>query len=72
MTTTRPQQHLILVRHGEAKQKEEGIKIAVETIQKLKKIDGVSGVHIMAIEWEEAVPEIVQKAKLQPAPKKGK
>jgi methylenetetrahydrofolate reductase (NADPH) len=48
-----------------AKQKEEGIKIAVETIQRLKRISGVAGVHIMAIEWEEAVPEIVQKAKLQ-------
>jgi methylenetetrahydrofolate reductase (NADPH) len=54
-----------------AKQKEEGIKIAVETIQKLKKIAGVAGVHIMAIEWEEAVPEIVKQAKLQPV-KKGK
>jgi methylenetetrahydrofolate reductase (NADPH) len=48
-----------------ATQKEEGIKIAVETIQRLKRISGVAGVHIMAIEWEEAVPEIVQKAKLQ-------
>ena len=48
-----------------AKQKEEGIKIAVETIQRLKRISGVAGVHIMAVEWEEAVPEIVQKAKLQ-------
>jgi methylenetetrahydrofolate reductase (NADPH) len=46
------------------KQKQEGIKIAVETIQKLKEIKGVRGVHIMAIEWEEAVPEIVQQAKL--------
>jgi len=26
-------------------------------------------VHIMAIEWEEAVPEIVKQAKLQQAPK---
>jgi methylenetetrahydrofolate reductase (NADPH) len=51
------------------KQKEEGIKIAVETIQKLKRVAGVSGVHIMAIEWEEAVPEIVKQAKLQQAPK---
>jgi methylenetetrahydrofolate reductase (NADPH) len=51
------------------KQKEEGIRIAVETIQKLKRIAGVSGVHIMAIEWEEAVPEIVKQAKLQQAPK---
>jgi methylenetetrahydrofolate reductase (NADPH) len=48
------------------KQKQEGIKIAVETIQQLKEIKGISGVHIMAIEWEEAVPEIVEQAKLMP------
>jgi methylenetetrahydrofolate reductase (NADPH) len=48
------------------KQKQEGIKIAVETIQKLKQIKGVKGVHIMAIEWEDAVPEIVQQAGLLP------
>jgi methylenetetrahydrofolate reductase (NADPH) len=50
------------------KQKQEGIKIAVESIQKLKEIKGVRGIHIMAIEWEEAVPEIVQQAKLMPRP----
>jgi methylenetetrahydrofolate reductase (NADPH) len=44
--------------------KQEGIKIAVETIQRLRGVEGVRGVHIMAIEWEEAVPEIVQEAKL--------
>jgi methylenetetrahydrofolate reductase (NADPH) len=44
--------------------KKEGIKIAVESIQRLKKVEGVRGVHIMAIEWEEAVPEIVQDAGL--------
>lgn len=43
---------------------EERIKICVEIIEKLKKIDGVKGVHIMAVEWEEIVPEIVQKAGL--------
>ena len=48
------------------KQKQEGIKIAVETIQQLKEVEGVHGVHIMAIEWEEAVPEIVKEAKLLP------
>jgi methylenetetrahydrofolate reductase (NADPH) len=46
-------------------QKKEGIKVAVETIQQLKQIKGIRGVHIMAIEWEEAVPEIVQEAKLK-------
>jgi methylenetetrahydrofolate reductase (NADPH) len=50
------------------KQKQEGIKIAVETIQKLREIEGIRGVHIMAIEWEEAVPEIVKQANLQPKP----
>ena len=46
----------------------EGITICVETIQKLRKMEGVAGVHIMAIEWEEAVPEIVEKAGLLPRP----
>lgn len=49
-------------------QRQEGIKIAVETIQALKEIKGVHGVHIMAIEWEEAVPELVEKAGLFPRP----
>jgi methylenetetrahydrofolate reductase (NADPH) len=47
---------------------EEGIKIAVETIERLRQVKGVAGVHIMAIEWEEKVSEIVQGAKLLPRP----
>jgi methylenetetrahydrofolate reductase (NADPH) len=50
------------------KQKEEGIKICVETIQRLKEIPGVKGVHVMAIEWEEVVGEIVEMAGLSPRP----
>jgi methylenetetrahydrofolate reductase (NADPH) len=46
----------------------EGIKIAVETIERMKQIKGVAGVHIMAIEWEERVPEICEAAKLHPRP----
>jgi len=46
----------------------EGVKIAVETIQKMQQIEGVSGVHLMAIEWEEIVPEIVKSAGLYPRP----
>ena len=49
-------------------QAEEGIKIAVETIQQLREIPGIAGVHIMAIEWEEKVGEIAQKAGLLPRP----
>jgi methylenetetrahydrofolate reductase (NADPH) len=40
----------------------------VETIQRLKEVEGVAGFHIMAIEWEEKVPEIVEKAGLLPRP----
>ncbi|MBW2000133.1 MAG: methylenetetrahydrofolate reductase [Deltaproteobacteria bacterium] len=48
------------------RQKEEGIKICVETIERLKDMPGVKGVHIMAIEWEEAVGEIAERAGLLP------
>jgi len=47
---------------------EEGKKICVEIIQQVREIPGVRGVHIMAIEWEEAVPEIVERAGLLPRP----
>lgn len=49
-------------------QAQEGLKIAAETIQRLKEVKGVSGFHIMAIEWEEKVPEIVEAAGLYPRP----
>ncbi len=51
-----------------AKISEEGLKIAVETIQQLKEIPGVRGVHLMAIEWEEMVGRIVKDANLLPRP----
>lgn len=50
------------------KQAEEGIKICVESIERLKETEGVHGFHIMAIEWEEKVPEIVERAGLYPRP----
>ena len=46
----------------------EGKKLAVEMIKELAEIEGVAGVHIMAVEWEEAVPEIVEAAGLLPRP----
>ncbi len=59
----------ILKRLKDAKDKrEEGIKIAVEIIEQVREIPGIAGVHIMAIEWEEAVPEIVKRAGLHPRP----
>jgi methylenetetrahydrofolate reductase (NADPH) len=50
------------------KQAEEGLTICVETIERLKKIEGVAGFHIMAIEWEEKVEEICERAGLLPRP----
>ncbi len=46
----------------------EGITMAVEMIQELKEVEGVAGFHIMAIEWERKVPEIVERAGLLPRP----
>lgn len=50
------------------KQAEEGIKICLETIERLKGVKGVSGFHIMAIEWEHKVAEIVERAGFLPRP----
>jgi methylenetetrahydrofolate reductase (NADPH) len=48
--------------------KAEGIKICIEQIQQIREIEGVAGVHIMGIEWEEAIRPIVQSAGLLPRP----
>ncbi|HHS96347.1 MAG TPA: methylenetetrahydrofolate reductase, partial [Chloroflexi bacterium] len=48
--------------------RKEGIRIAIEQIQEIREIEGVAGVHIMAIEWEEAVKPIVEGAGLLPRP----
>ena len=50
------------------KQPEEGIKMAIEQMERLKECKGVAGFHIMAIEWEERVHEIVEGAGLYPRP----
>ena len=48
--------------------KEEGIRICVEMIHQMREIPGVAGIHLMAIEWEEAVPVILGQAGLLPRP----
>jgi 5,10-methylenetetrahydrofolate reductase len=59
----------IVTRMEESKNsKEEGIKIALEIIEQLKEIDGIHGIHIMAVAWEDIVPVIVEKAGLVPRP----
>ncbi len=49
-------------------QSEEGVKILLEQIEEVKTLPGVAGVHVMAIEWEEKIPEIMERAGLLPRP----
>lgn len=48
--------------------KEEGIKICLEMIEKVKTIEGVSGIHLMPIGWESITPVILERAGLLPRP----
>ena len=48
--------------------KKEGLRLCVDIIKQVREIKGVAGIHLMAIEWEEAVPEIVESAGLLPRP----
>jgi methylenetetrahydrofolate reductase (NADPH) len=48
--------------------KDEGVRIPLEIIEQLKEIPGVHGIHIMAVGWEDIVPEIVERAGLLPRP----
>jgi len=50
------------------KQADEGIKICCEQIEEFRGMKGIAGIHLMAIEWEHRVPEIVERAKLLPRP----
>ena len=59
----------IVTRLEDAKSaKEEGVKITLEIIDQLKEIDGIHGIHIMAVAWEDIVPVIVERAGLLPRP----
>ena len=49
-------------------QADEGIKICCEQIEEFKQTRGLAGIHLMPIEWEHRVPEIVERAKLLPRP----
>lgn len=47
---------------------DEGIKICCEQIEEFRQIEGIHGIHLMAIEWEHRVAEIVERAGLLPRP----
>lgn len=54
---------------GKGKQAEEGIRFAIEQIEEFKEMEGLAGVHLMAIEWEHKVQEIAERANMLPRPK---
>jgi methylenetetrahydrofolate reductase (NADPH) len=64
----------ILVRMEKAGERahEEGVQIALELIDAVKKKRGVNGIHLMTLGWEEVVGRIVTDARLYPpTPLKG-
>lgn len=59
----------IVTRLEDAKDvKEEGVKITLEIIEQIKEIDGIHGIHIMAVAWEDIVPVIAERAGMLPRP----
>jgi methylenetetrahydrofolate reductase (NADPH) len=47
---------------------EEGVQIALEIVEAIKDKQGVNGIHLMAVGWEEIVPRIVTEASLYQPP----
>lgn len=43
---------------------EEGFEISLELINKIKKINGVNGIHITALFWENIIPDLINKSGL--------
>ena len=50
------------------KQAAKGIEMCIEQIEEIKEMEGIAGVHVMAIEWEEKLNEIIGGAGLLPRP----
>jgi methylenetetrahydrofolate reductase (NADPH) len=44
----------------------EGLAVCCEILAQLKDIPGVAGVHVMAVNWEDAIPEILERAGIGP------
>ncbi len=53
---------------GASDSKKEGYRIALETIEEVKNVDGVHGIHITAVFWEEIIPHVIKEAGLLPRP----
>lgn len=49
-------------------QKDVGVQIALEVVETLRQIPGISGIHLMTINHEEAIPRVVEGSGLLPRP----
>ena len=49
----------------------EGLLIASETVETVRNLKGVDGVHIMGIGWDESILQTVERARLYPRPTRG-
>jgi methylenetetrahydrofolate reductase (NADPH) len=41
---------------------QEGLNLCAEIVEQVREIPGTAGVHLMAFSWEEAIPEILERA----------
>lgn len=57
-----------LAKTPKVQKKQMGVELCVEIVQQVLEIEGVRGIHIMAYNQEETVPEIVERAGLLPRP----
>ncbi len=53
---------------GASDEKAEGMRICLEAIDEIRGMEGIAGIHLMPVNWESAVPEIVERAGLLPRP----
>jgi len=51
-----------------AEPEKEGLQIALEVIEKVRRLPGVRGIHVMAVGWESIVPRLVRESGLRGTP----
>ena len=61
-----PQKYIQRIEKAGDGAEEEGVQIALELIEQVKSKQGIHGIHLMAVGWEEIVPRIVREAGLLP------
>jgi methylenetetrahydrofolate reductase (NADPH) len=61
-------EHIIGRMRAAEKKDEEGVNIALDLIGEIRTIEGIAGVHVMAIGWESIVATIAERAGMLPRP----